>query len=290
MTSLPSQHPHLALHLTDRALTPIISSSSSSSSPQRQHHHHHHHHQQKQPPNYPRPKRPTFSTSPPESPSDDSAPSSPSTTTSSTTTTATQPEAEEEEEEDEEEEEALTSLSSTALSAYDAAKRLGKGAPLRTMVEYPDGGLVVLHSYMCPMSLALGTPGRNASSTSLQTAAGAVAALVPSSEERGLTASMNYGDGERPRTPTANTTITATARPLSSGLMDPAGLDSDDEGEDSPNAPPMLISTVVAPRAEDLREARRAAGSGFSKNGWMEKMVMAKHLWFTKSYIMDYGT
>ncbi|KAF3761171.1 hypothetical protein M406DRAFT_296749 [Cryphonectria parasitica EP155] len=35
--------------------------------------------------------------------------------------------------------------------------------------------------------------------------------------------------------------------------------DGDDDG-DGPNAPPMLITTVVAPGAEEIRDARRAAG------------------------------
>ncbi|ROV92790.1 hypothetical protein VMCG_09064 [Cytospora schulzeri] len=258
MASLPAQHPRLALHLTDRALTPIISSSSTSSQqPPPQQQHNSSSRQKKSHTSYSS-KRPTFSTSPPESPSDDGASSSPSSPSSSVTTT---PQAEE----------ALSSLSSTALSAYDAAKRLGKGAPLRTMVEYPDGGLVVLHSYMCPMSLALGTPGHNASSTSLHTTTTTAAAGHGAAHHEGATTTGN-GNGNsdaaaatamgerqarlglgRPMTPTT------TRPPLSSPMMMDL-TDSDGEGEESPNAPPMLISTVVAPRAEDLREARRAAG------------------------------
>lgn len=174
-----------------------------------------------------------------------------------------------------EEEEALSSLSSTALSAYDAAKRLGKGAPLRTMVEYPDGGLVVLHSYMCPMSLVLGAPGRNGSSTSLHTAVGGPGAMHRPPSPDGMDGTN--GDALGPTTVTAAATAvpgvgvgfglgmgatrprTPTTRPLSSSIMDPMDSEGED-GEESPNAPPMLISTVVAPRAEDLREARRAAG------------------------------
>lgn len=132
------------------------------------------------------------------------------------------------------------------------------------MVEYPDGGLVVLHSYMCPMSLVLGNPGRNASSASLHTTAGGpahhhddgLAAPGPATSGGTNGGAGGTSSSSRPRTPTAT-------RPLSSsdammGL--PADWDGDGEGEESPNAPPMLISTVVAPRAEDLREARRAAG------------------------------
>lgn len=142
------------------------------------------------------------------------------------------------------------------------------------MVEYPDGGPVVLHSYMCPMGLALGVPGRNTSSaSSLHTAAGGAVGSAAGSVNGG---DDHAGDGDDAgggagggpsdvgsraqgaghhggrlgrRTPT---------RPLSFAL-DPAGDDGggDMEGID-PSDPPMLTSTVVAPRAEDLREARRA--------------------------------
>ncbi|ROV88950.1 hypothetical protein VPNG_10195 [Cytospora leucostoma] len=173
MASLPAQHPRLALHLTDRALTPLISSSPSSltSTSQQRQQHPHNNTSRKQ--SYPSKRPPVFSTSPP---SDDDADLSSSPTSSSTSspTSAAATAAAAAAARRSEEESALTNLTSTALSAYDAAKRLGKGAPLRTMVEYPDAGLVVLHSYMCPMSLTLGTPGRKASSDSLRTAAGAV--------------------------------------------------------------------------------------------------------------------
>ncbi|KAL1865041.1 hypothetical protein Daus18300_007388 [Diaporthe australafricana] len=272
MASLPSQHPYLALHMTDRATTPLISSSSSasSSSPsqtqaQRQSQSQSQHQRQtKRPAATTKPT--TFSTSPPSTPSSRS--SSPSSSSvdeppSPATRQAT----------------ALASLSATALLSYDAAKRLDRGAPLRTMVEYPDGGPVVLHSYMCPMGLALGVPGRNLSSASLHTAAGAVGGSAAGSVNggagdggddddagggggggSGIAAARaaerggRDGDHRKGRTPT---------RPLSFAL-DPAGGDDGGGGGDAegidPSDPPMLTSTVVAPRAEDLREARRATG------------------------------
>lgn len=140
------------------------------------------------------------------------------------------------------------------------------------MVEYQDGGPVVLHSYMCPMGLALGVPGRNTSSASLHTAAGAVGSAQGSvnggDDHAGDGDDAGGGGGGSPpdvvsraegadlggrlgrRTPTG---------PLSFAL-DPAGDrggGGDMDGID-PSDPPMLTSTVVAPRAEDLREARRA--------------------------------
>lgn len=147
------------------------------------------------------------------------------------------------------------------------------------MVEYPDGGPVVLHSYMCPMGLALGAPGRNTSSTSLHTAAGAVGS-PPGSVNGGDDDRDHDGDGHdsggggrggrggssdaAPGTEGGNHhhrgRQTPTTGPLSFAL-DPAGGDggggADAEGID-PSDPPMLTSTVVAPGAEDLREARRA--------------------------------
>lgn len=99
------------------------------------------------------------------------------------------------------------------------------------MVEYPENGPVVLHSYMCPMGLALGVPGRrnNGSSESLATAVGGKA---DDDEVRRSTPTIPVGD-------------------------DDGGADAPAEDID-PSDPPMLTSTVVAPRAEDLREARRA--------------------------------
>lgn len=101
------------------------------------------------------------------------------------------------------------------------------------MIEYPARGPVVLHSYLCPMSLALGTPGRRArrrpSQDSLTTAAGAG---IDEDEDEG---SGGGGGGKG---------------------------DHDDVATDDPDDPdvPMLVATVVAPAAQDLKEARRAAG------------------------------
>lgn len=101
------------------------------------------------------------------------------------------------------------------------------------MIEYSaPRGPVILHSYMCPMSLALGTPGvrprRSSSQGSLTTAAGGAA---------------REGDGDD---------------------EEAAKSDGNDEDDDIDNREdpdvPMLIATVVAPAANDLKDARRAAG------------------------------
>lgn len=261
MASLPSHHPHLALHLADRALTPIISSASSSSTTTSSSKPYLSKQQLQHSKRSPHPN-PTFSTSPPSSSDDDDDDDS---------------EEEEEEEEQNETSQALSHLTSTALASYDAAKRLERGAPLRTIVEYsgPDSP-VVLHSYMCPMSLALGVPGRKGSNESLRTGAGGALPAASSEDdgesrggggegaaEGGGAAKGSNDNGEAP-----------PANQLSKlALRDLRDIDSDDgdEGDhhhiggtdgsqDSPNAPPMLIGTVVAPKADDLRDARRAAG------------------------------
>lgn len=247
MASLPSQHPHLALHLSDRALTPIISSSSSSSTTTPKNSSKPHASSKPRPPK-------TFSTSPPSSSEDDVEDSEDDDDSQQDV-----------DQEQDEKFQALSELTSTALASYDTAKRLEKGAPLRTMVEYPgQDGPVVLHSYMCPMSLTLGIPGRKGSNDSLRTAGG----LVAGDEDGGggestTTAGGNgHGHGHGHRTPT-NKLSKLSLRNTTHSDLD--GTDEEDNhhtttgSEDSPNAPPMLIGTVVAPKAEDLRDARRAA-------------------------------
>lgn len=114
------------------------------------------------------------------------------------------------------------------------------------MVEYPDNGPVVLHSYMCPMGLALGVPGRrNGSSESLATAVGGKADDEADDED---------GEGRQVRrTPTTSFALDTVGDDGGGGGG--GGVDAEDI---DPSDPPMLTSTVVAPRAEDLREARRA--------------------------------
>ncbi|KAK7700177.1 hypothetical protein SLS64_011197 [Diaporthe eres] len=121
--------------------------------------------------------------------------------------------------------------------------------------------------YMCPMGLALGVPGRNTSNTSLHTAAGAVGSAPGSvnggdGDEAGGGGGGGRGGGASDAVPRgAEVGRRTPTRPISFAL-DPAGDDGGGGGGDmegiDPSDPPMLTSTVVAPRAEDLREARRA--------------------------------
>ncbi|KAI0838669.1 hypothetical protein F5Y06DRAFT_41383 [Hypoxylon sp. FL0890] len=195
MANLPSQHPHLSLHLTDRALTPLITSS------------------------------------------------------------RTQPQLE-----------ALTSLSHGALSAHESALRLGLGSPQRIMVEHADGGPVVLQSFLRadthPATSTTNTTATANPSSSSSTTAGGGATTAngqPSADE--------HNEPPSPVSPTAE--ASAVERRLQQlQLQGSNSVALDDPGATSPtlepeeedaNAPPMFVGLVVAPSADEARDARRAA-------------------------------
>ncbi|KAK2045426.1 hypothetical protein LZ31DRAFT_575244 [Colletotrichum somersetense] len=170
MASLPSQHPSLALHLTDRALNPILTSARS------------------------------------------------------------QPQLE-----------ALSSLTTTALTAHAAANRFSLGPAQRIIVEHGPGSPVVLASFM-----------------------------------NGADALPNDGEGSAAVTANNRTASSAASRPVSSGVA--AGATSTAESsaalsarmgaipgpgkpdDDSGSAAPMLVGVVAAATGEEAMEARRAAG------------------------------
>lgn len=109
-----------------------------------------------------------------------------------------------------------------------------------------------MHSYMCPMGLVFGVPGaggaaRRGSHGSLTTAA---ADVEGDDDEEG-------GEGEA-----EGRTTHAVGRGggESGGGVGGGGERAAVNDGEGPNAPPMLTSTVVAPDASHLRDARRAAG------------------------------
>ncbi|KAH6985698.1 hypothetical protein BKA56DRAFT_669957 [Ilyonectria sp. MPI-CAGE-AT-0026] len=75
--------------------------------------------------------------------------------------------------------ESLTSLTSSALASQTAALRLGLGRPTRLMVEYPDRGPVVLHSYLDPRD-APDAPGSGAGSAAHLSSAVTTPGAAPS--------------------------------------------------------------------------------------------------------------
>ncbi|KAI8300206.1 hypothetical protein K4K61_009953 [Colletotrichum sp. SAR11_59] len=167
MASLPAQHPSLALHLTDRALNPILTSAHSQSQL-----------------------------------------------------------------------EALTSLTTTSLTAHAAANRFSLGPAQRIIVEHGPGSPVVLSSFLNGAD-ALPNGGETSA------AASAAAAAAATSDN----------------TPTASRP--ATSGPSSATAATPGGAAqgaADTKTDDTENAAPMLVGVVVAATGEEAMEARRAAG------------------------------
>ncbi|KAH7192982.1 uncharacterized protein B0J16DRAFT_411623 [Fusarium flagelliforme] len=120
--------------------------------------------------------------------------------------------------------ESLTALTSSALSSQTAAQRLGLGRPQRLMVEYPDRGPVVLHSYLDPRD-AVDTTTNNA-------------AVAASSRPGSAPGSSHGADPRAPR-----------SVPAPTSHHDPRSED----------AAPPLVGVVVAGSADEAREARRAS-------------------------------
>ncbi|RYP92979.1 hypothetical protein DL770_000853 [Monosporascus sp. CRB-9-2] len=215
MASLPAKHPNLSLHLTDRALTPLITSASASA----------------------------------------------------------------------QQLDALTSLSHTALSAHETASRLGLGVPQRVMVEHGGGGggPLVLQSFLSPSS----SSASSASASTLTPGAAGdggtdQAATRPGTRANGAdggdTAAEGAADGkeqgegepepERMTHDTMSSTTTArlqrlqlqTQEELTAGArVGDDDYSGDAEEEEGVNTPPMLVGIVVAPRADEALDARRAA-------------------------------
>ncbi|KAM0424587.1 hypothetical protein ACHAPT_010113 [Fusarium lateritium] len=123
--------------------------------------------------------------------------------------------------------ESLTSLTSSALSSQTAAQRLGLGRPQRLMVEYPERGPVVLHSYLDPRDTAEASSSSNVA---------AAPPPVSSSSRPGSAPGSSHG-------------------PESRSEASPSAKD-DPRSED---AAPLLVGVVVAGSADEAREARRAS-------------------------------
>ncbi|KAI1093158.1 hypothetical protein F5B19DRAFT_451332 [Rostrohypoxylon terebratum] len=194
MANLPSQHPHLSLHLSDRALTPLITSA-----------------------------RTQYQL------------------------------------------DALTSLSHTALSAHESALRLNLGVPQRVVVEHAGSGPVILQSFLrasTPSSPASAPPRRHANEAS---AGGSTTPVAAPLNGLGLTSTAADDPGSDPSTPvspsaspTTTTTLEQRLTQLQLASDDPSALDAAEDAEDA-DAPPMLVSLVVAPSADEARDGRRAA-------------------------------
>lgn len=126
----------------------------------------------------------------------------------------------------------LTSLTTSALTSQTAAQRVNMGLVERIMVEYPEDGAVVLHSYLDPRrDSASSTDSSSSSDAHYRTGSAST--------------TSNLDEGPEP----------AVSRSAASGTAaaGAAGAPEDDE------AAPRLVGVVVAASHDEAREARRAA-------------------------------
>ncbi|TVY31214.1 hypothetical protein LHYA1_G000023 [Lachnellula hyalina] len=138
---------------------------------------------------------------------------------------------------------ALTALTSTALTAYDYASRLGLGVPQRIMIESTSPGPLILHSYLNPPSPQPRYLHSTAINSILETAREGLRPL-----SRNTTTPTE--DPETPAELQTNGTNTSST---------PEEEDNGSEATNAANAPPLLIGTVVARTADSAGDARRAA-------------------------------
>jgi len=139
----------------------------------------------------------------------------------------------------------LTSLTTTAIAAYNAASRLGLGTPQRIIVETRSSGPVILHSYLNPPSQQQPKPQPT---------------IEDASERRILEQTR---DDLRPLTATTeggsevatldNMEVMTNGMDGSSGVEEVKQEDDDSTLQRSP----LLIASVIAPT---LGEAKKAAG------------------------------
>ncbi|KAF4617108.1 hypothetical protein G7Y89_g15042 [Cudoniella acicularis] len=147
---------------------------------------------------------------------------------------------------------ALTALTSTAVSAFDSASRLGLGVPQRIMLETQSPGPVVLHSYLNSQR-----QGRTSSSS------GSRGIIEQAREDlrplSGTTETENSSSERRESQLSGGETVV-------NGVLDAINPDEENPTGDCGDGSrtqisPLLIATVVAPSAADAGEARRQAAS-----------------------------
>ena len=136
-----------------------------------------------------------------------------------------------------------TQVTTTAISAYDTASRLGLGLPQRIMIETQSSGPIILHSYLNPAPAQRGP-------TSYLDNHEAVRNIVVQAQEdlrplSGTTDTESIGDDGENREALVNGVSEAEH--------------TEDKEESTVPPPPILIASVVAPTAADAVGARRAA-------------------------------
>ncbi|ESZ91111.1 hypothetical protein SBOR_8511 [Sclerotinia borealis F-4128] len=151
----------------------------------------------------------------------------------------------------------LTTLTTTALSAYNSSRHLRLGTPQRIIIETNSSGPILLHSFIAPPSTpAQSNPIQDRSQTThtrthihthghhIQIDINGIQNINGGSSVRGLEILAAAREEMRPLSGTTE-----------GSPVEEEPHDVRDEGEQAP----LLIGTVVARSAEQLGEARRAA-------------------------------
>ncbi|KAE9375709.1 hypothetical protein N431DRAFT_205879 [Stipitochalara longipes BDJ] len=136
---------------------------------------------------------------------------------------------------------ALSSLTSTAVTAFDTASRLGLGLPQRIMIETQSSGPIILHSF-------LNVPSLQQAPTSYLDDHDGVQGIVEQAQEN-----------LRPLSGTTDTESMGDHVNSSEILVNGIPESAEDVEESSVQPPPMLIASVVAGTAALVGDARRAA-------------------------------
>ena len=147
--------------------------------------------------------------------------------------------------------EALTSLTSSAIAAFEAASRLGLGIPQRIMVETSPGP-ILLHSFLSPQSRSRLAQNDNTDERGIVEQAREELRSISATTEDDLSADEG---GEEP----ASINGARNGEDANEDRNAQDGGNGDDEEEDTTQRPPLLIATVVAASVTELGDARRAA-------------------------------
>ena len=135
---------------------------------------------------------------------------------------------------------ALSSLTSTAVTAFDTTSRLCLGLPQRIMVETQSSGPIILHSFLNVPSLQ---------QASLQSDHAGVQGIVEQAQE-----------ALRPLSGTTDIESSGEYVHSSGALVNGSPESAEDTEESSlPPPPPMLIASAVARSAALVGDARRVA-------------------------------
>ncbi|KAF7922565.1 uncharacterized protein EAE98_008091 [Botrytis deweyae] len=144
----------------------------------------------------------------------------------------------------------LTTLTSTALSAYNASLHLNLGSPQRIIVESASSGPILLHSFISPTS---STP-HSTSSTRHRSRSTHTNAL-----DTRTNGSENLNGVSNIRSLEILSAAREEMRPLSGTTEGSHSEQERHDVRDEGAQAPLLVGTIVARTAEHVGEARKAA-------------------------------